>query len=150
MKLYEDARLPKRFWDKVRIDPGSGCWLWTACERGKGYGSFWFGGKMNQAHRVAREVLVGEIPRGLQTDHLCRVRRCVNPEHLEPVTSRENTLRGDTAPAANVAKTHCPQGHPYDEGNTYVARGGDRKCRRCDRDRRRAYRQRARQEGESS
>ena len=94
-----DPRLPQRFWNKVKLGPG-GCWLWTASLKGpgyntgRGYASFYWAGKGQSGHRVAYEVLVGTIPDGLQVDHLCRVRRCVNPEHLEPVTHRENVRRG--------------------------------------------------------
>jgi hypothetical protein len=86
-------------------------------------------------HRVAYELLVGPIPEGLELDHLCRNTRCVNPEHLEPVTGRENLMRAVSSWAAkNAAKTHCPQGHPYDEENTKVKRDGGRACRACGRE----------------
>jgi len=86
---------------------------------------------MQYAHRFGYELLVGPIPTGLTLDHLCRVRTCVNPAHLEPVSIGENVLRGDTRPAANLKKTHCPRGHAYDAANTYIARGGERHCRTC-------------------
>jgi len=82
----------ERFWSKV--EKTVSCWLWTASTR-RGYGQFVINNKPTPAHRFAYEQLVGDIPRGLQLDHLCRVRNCVNPEHLEPVTSRENILRGE-------------------------------------------------------
>jgi hypothetical protein len=141
---YGDDRLPQRFWDKVKVDGGSGCWLWTAYTSRKGYGQLRLGSKDCLAHRVAYEALVGEIPEGLQCDHLCRIRRCVNPEHLEPVTSRENTLRGDTVAARNAAKTHCPIGHEFSEENTRVLKGGRRECRACHRRWQREYRVRKR------
>ena len=72
----------------------------------------------------------GPIPEGLDLDHLCRNRWCVNPEHVEPVTRRENLIRGQTTIAQNVSKTHCPAGHAYDETNTYYYRGM-RQCRIC-------------------
>jgi hypothetical protein len=145
--MSDTCRLPDRFWEKVKIT--GGCWLWTARTR-TGYGLFHWERKTVAAHRLAYEMLVAPIPEGLEIDHLCRVRRCVNPAHLEPVTCRENTLRGHTVPAANIAKTHCPQGHPYDEENTYVAKRGDRHCRKCQRARKLVYRQRAQQDGPSS
>lgn len=84
-----------RFMEKVSPEPNSGCWLWLGSEWGKGYGSFVIErGKGCQAHRAAYELFVGPIPEGLQLDHKCRVHICVNPDHLEPVTQRENTIRG--------------------------------------------------------
>ena len=83
------------------------------------------------AHRVAYRLEVGPIPRGLVLDHLCRVRNCVRPDHLEPVTRGENVLRGETIPAANRAKTACKDGHDFDEENTYIAPNGHRGCRKC-------------------
>lgn len=118
--------LADRFWQKVdRSDP-TGCWFWTGALT-RGYGSFNTGGKRKYAHRLAYEELVGPIPDGLQIDHLCRVPNCVNPEHLEPVTQRENLRRGNSPPAMNAAKTTCPQGHPYDVVNEHGHRG----CKTC-------------------
>jgi hypothetical protein len=84
-----------------------------------------------RAYRITYETLVGPVPNGLELDHLCRVRACVNPGHLEPVTHRVNTLRGETVAARNARATHCPAGHPYDEVNTYADRLGRRSCREC-------------------
>lgn len=119
-----------RFWPRVDKQD-DGCWLWTATLDSDGYGSLWVQGTMVSTHRFAYELLVGPIPDGLTLDHLCRVRRCVNPDHLEPVTHRENTLRGESFAAANAAKTRCPRGHPYDDENTYVDGDGGRHCRTC-------------------
>jgi hypothetical protein len=121
-----------RLFSRCEADDG-GCWLFTGHLDKKGYGSICEGGghgRMLKAHRVSYELLAGPIPDDLQLDHLCRVRHCVNPCHLEPVTSRENTLRGDTIPAQNARKTHCPQGHGYTLDNTLVS-VGRRYCRRC-------------------
>lgn len=82
----------KRFWDKV--DKTSSCWLWQAKENVVGYGRIRIGGRKVLAHRYSYELLKGEIPNGLELDHLCRVPACVNPDHLEPVTRRENITRG--------------------------------------------------------
>jgi len=90
---------------------------------------------MRQAHRVLYEWTVGPVPAGLELDHLCRVRRCVRPSHLEPVSRRENLLRGVTIPAAHVAKTHCPAGHPYVGANLELRPRGYRVCRTCHRER---------------
>lgn len=103
------------------------CWLWTASVSTTGYGQFYFDGRLHTAHRVAWELDNGPVPDGLFLDHLCRERRCCNPRHLEPVTTGENTRR---SPIHNGAKTHCPQGHPYDEVNTRRYRGA-RYCRQC-------------------
>ncbi|MFJ3170616.1 HNH endonuclease signature motif containing protein [Streptomyces roseus] len=127
------STLPARFWAKVAQEQPSGCWIWTAGLSPDGYGKFSSGGRYVRAHRLAYSTLIGPIPPGLHLDHLCRVRRCVNPAHLEPVTHRENILRGATLPAANAAKTHCPQGHAYDEANTHREPDGRRRCRICQR-----------------
>lgn len=131
-----------RLWVKVAVTPS--CWLWTAGLTSAGYAKFWLEGKTTLGHIVVYETLVGYIPDGLTLDHLCRVRRCVNPEHLEPVTQQVNTLRSPIAPAAiNARKTHCPWGHPFDVANTLwsACRGGaQRQCRACTRNRARQRR----------
>lgn len=108
-----------------------GCLVWTARLNHEGYGRFWLRGKQVQAHRAAYELLVGPIPDGLQIDHGCRNRRCINPHHLEPVTARENVMRGNTPAAENAAKTACLRGHVFDEANTYISPKGSRECRAC-------------------
>jgi hypothetical protein len=126
------ARPLDRRFDEMTQKSGS-CWLWTGGLTRDGYGVFWVNRKQRRpAHRWSYEHFVGPIPEGLQIDHLCRVRRCVNPDHLEPVTNRENILRGDTFAAANGRKTHCPKGHPYEGENLYEIRG-ERRCRACNR-----------------
>lgn len=126
-----------RFWSKV--DVAGVCWEWTA-GTARGYGHFYFEGKDVGAHRWAWEYLVGPIPPGLELDHLCRNPPCVNPDHLEPVTQRLNVERG-AVPRLRAAKTHCPQGHPYDEVNTYrnPAKPNSRQCRACTRRANREY-----------
>ncbi|MHB8484087.1 MAG: HNH endonuclease signature motif containing protein [Nitrospiria bacterium] len=111
----------------------SGCWLWLGYDNGEGYGRTRLpdGGKLFYAHRLSYEAFIGKIPKGLQLDHLCRVPSCVNPKHLEPVTNRENTIRG-TAGDWQLAKTHCPQGHPYSGDNLVLVKNGKgRACKIC-------------------
>lgn len=112
----------------IRIDAETNCWLWTGTIRSGGYGR-WPGEKGSLAHRVSYELHRGPIPAGMQIDHLCRIRHCVNPDHLEPVTHAQNARRG-----AFATKTHCSNGHPYDAENTYIDKTGSRKCRACDRE----------------
>ena len=117
-----------RFWKFVSLQ-GNGCWLWTGGIADNGYAHFSFDGKGVLAHRWAYQYFIGEpIPDGLEPDHLCRNRSCVNPWHLEVVTHPVNCQRGEGAQFQRD-KTHCPQGHPYDEENTY--RRLDRPQRNC-------------------
>lgn len=123
----------ERFLDKVR-KVESGCWEWTG-SRSVGYGRLHIAGKSELAHRFAYEHYIGPIPEGLVIDHLCRVRHCVNPAHMEVVTQTENKLRGTGSPAVNAKKTHCKRGHPLTPENTYVhPRKGYRVCRQCTRE----------------
>jgi hypothetical protein len=124
--------LEVRFWEKVEKCP-DGCWRWTSNHWALGYGAFNIGKKNHAAPRVAYELAVGPIPEGMSLDHLCRVRNCVNPAHLEPVTHRENVLRGTSPAAIHALKTHCPAGHEYSADNLvkwHLARGR-RVCRIC-------------------
>ena len=134
--VYDRGTPEERFWPKV--NKTDSCWLWTASKSSDGYGGFRLAGKMVRAHRFAYELLVGPIPDGLELDHLCRVRECVNPKHLEAVTLQENIRRGNTG-KNNGNKTHCPQGHEYTEANIYITPEGKRHCRECGRIRMRAY-----------
>lgn len=120
------ADLPAHMATKVTVDE-HGCWLWTAAIQTRGYGSVSIPGtgRTALAHRVAYEHLASPIPIGLTIDHLCRVKRCVNPEHLEPVSIQTNVRR------ALGLITHCPQGHPYSGHNLKVTAGGSRNCRTC-------------------
>lgn len=142
---FGDARLPARFWDRVRECPASGCWIWEGPRDGKGYGRVSINGVAGSTHRIALST-VAPIAPGLDVDHLCRVHECCNPAHLEAVTRAENIRRGLTG-KWQAAKTHCPRGHEYTDENTYrpvrkdarKAGTSERQCRTCTRDNNRIY-----------
>lgn len=134
------VRFNKR-WTPV---PESGCWLWASyCDK-KGYGRFDVKGfEVHLAHRASYIFHRGEIPEGMQLDHLCRVRCCVNPWHLEIVTATENSLRAAKWNTHYASKTHCKRGHPYSGENLYL-KGKWRICRACSVIYRRAWNQKQR------
>lgn len=130
----------KNFLLSNRQIDANGCWVWTKNKDSDGYGRFPLNdGTTTSAHRAAYETWVGEIPAGLTIDHLCRNRACFNPDHLEPVTVKENILRGNGLGARNARKTHCPQGHPYEGTNLVVRPNGQRRCRECTNEAAREY-----------
>lgn len=108
----------------------TGCWEWTGSRTAGGYGQIRRRYVVYGAHRLSYETFVGPIPEGLHLDHLCRNPPCINPEHLEPVTSRENCLRGISPAAKNAVKTHCVNGHPLTGANLAIDRG-HRACVEC-------------------
>lgn len=126
---FGDCRLPVKFWRHV-AELQSGCWSWVGARQHNGYGRVAVGYTTRPAHRVAYETLVGEIPAGLELDHLCRDPSCINPAHLEPVTHGVNVLRGHNPSALNAKKEFCKRGHLFDEENTYWWRG-TRQCNVC-------------------
>ena len=124
LELNDD--LIKRFWWKV--NKTNDCWLWEGALTDKGRGTTGIGGGITRpAHRVAYELMIGPIPEGLEIDHLCRVPRCVNPSHLEPVTHAENIRRGP-----KPKQDECKRGHPISGYNEFIlAEGRGRRCRKC-------------------
>lgn len=136
-RRFVRAEIFEEFLSKVHMDPNSGCWLWTA-GLVDGYGTFWDKSegkrKAKRAHRISYEHFKGDIPSGKQIDHLCRLRCCVNPHHLEAVTQLENVQRGNAGKHLRE-RTHCPSGHEYTEDNTRIKQRSDgrheRVCREC-------------------
>ncbi len=121
-----------------------GCWKWIGSTNGRGYGQMSVRNRPKAAHRVSYELHKGPIGKGYQIDHLCRNRGCVNPEHLEAVSQRDNVLRGVGSGAINAKKTHCAKGHPYSGDNLIKTLSGQRKCRTCQSAYKKEKRQRAR------
>ena len=141
-------RLPAlRFWEKVEVS-AHGCWEWRAATR-SGYGQFYDGTRFVPAHRFAYELMVGPIPAGKLIDHLCRNRACVRPDHIEPVTNRENIMRGIGRTARHYKQTRCWRGHEFTPENTYHRVKGGRQCRECTRLNARIRYRLVRREGES-
>lgn len=125
------VKLPELLEKQIIRDGFTTCWIWSGTLR-NGYGRVWWApeDRTVSAHKKIYELSVGPVLPGLELDHLCRNRSCVNPEHLEPVTRRENQIRGEGFVAKHVLKTHCPKGHEYNEVNTYLYKNR-RSCRPC-------------------
>jgi hypothetical protein len=130
--------MSERFWSQV--DMTDSCWFWVGRVNVYGYGQFYSNGRNVMAHRWSYEDNYGFIPDGLEIAQLCRVRNCVNPEHLEAVTGQENRRR------RLELITHCPNGHEYIEENTYISPNNGRFCRTCSKERARKYQQKRRLE----
>ncbi len=132
---FSISDLPEKIAARIIVNTSTGCWEWQGPLFPKGYGRVSWQGKAQRVHRVVYVLLVEQIPDGLTLDHVkargCESKACCWPAHLEPVTSRENILRGDSPSARAARKTHCPKGHPYDDDNTYRNRDGSRRCRTC-------------------
>lgn len=121
----------ERFELKYCPEPNTGCWLWIGCCNPKGYGNFTYNSRTRSAHRVSYEFYVGPVPDGLTFYHKCRQRCCVNPDHLEPVTNKENILRGDGACAAKARAITCKNGHLLVDKYSSTGRFVQRWCRIC-------------------
>lgn len=144
----------KRFFKKVEKHP-NGCWLWRG-GTSRGYGTFWNGTTTSKVHRWSYEFHKGKVPKGLELDHLCKTKNCVNPDHLEPVSHLVNMQRADCSIAgehfkiSQMAKTHCPKGHAYFGDNLILkigVNGGQRRiCRACLSESNRKYRTENREE----
>jgi hypothetical protein len=132
MKTKELAA--KRFMGFVSLGKKfmKGCWTWEGTLNSKGYGRFWYEGRMVLAHRASLLLSGVPIPKGMTVDHMCRAKRCVNPSHLRLLSLRDNILAGDCPPAVNARKSECKRGHPLDSGNVYLfAKGRQRQCKIC-------------------
>lgn len=142
MARFKSIPARERFWPKVDRRGPDECWPWLAAHDIHGYGKIDVDGRSTGAHRFAYQLAVGPVPAGLTLDHLCRNRPCCNPAHLEPVTNRENVLRGEGLTAHLARQTHCHRGHEFTAENTIrrTRPSGGRACRECRRINERARR----------
>jgi hypothetical protein len=143
LRTHKDKRCKHRtFEDKIklfweRVEKTETCWIWTGSMNGNGYGKIHINKKKVYAHRLSHELFIGKILEGLQVDHLCFVKNCVNPDHLEAVTPYVNNMRSKSQAALNLRKTHCLNGHLLEGYNLMPNKKNTRQCRSCHNDRRR-------------
>jgi hypothetical protein len=132
----------KKLWSRITIDENKGCWNWQGKPDTEGYGEVRISSQLYKAHVYYYQIFEGVIPEGLELDHLCRNRICVNPKHLEPVTHQVNVLRGKSPQSINALKTHCIHGHILSVENTYESSRNNfkyRQCKICTRERAKRY-----------
>jgi hypothetical protein len=141
--IYPRVDLEARFMRMIAKQSDNSCWWWTGAQKSGGYGCLWVSGKMETSHAVAmhlfRNVPLGTSNHLIHFDHLCRNRLCANPSHLELVTARENTLRGESPAAQNMRKVACPKGHALSGENLRIYKRCNsertfRVCRTCARE----------------
>lgn len=142
LATFQGLTVEQRFLQYV--DRTDSCWLWTGGINQHGYSKFWDGQKLTSGHRTSFALFVGPLVDGMEIDHLCRVRHCVNPAHLEQVTPRTNVVRSVSPAAINAAKTECASGHPLAGENLILSPEGYRYCRECRRRWAREYQRRRR------
>jgi hypothetical protein len=137
--VLERVRRDPERWFWRRVQKTESCWIWSGAHLSSGYGLLSYGPKGGQrsvlAHRISYILAHGPIPQGLVIDHLCQVKNCVRPSHMQPVTRGENTLRGNGVVAQHARKMVCVRGHDFSGGNLYMYRGIHRQCRTCHRKR---------------
>ena len=155
LAMVTETQAEIRFWAKVDRTP-DGCWYWCGKTLPNGYGVYRSGGAQVSAHRYAYQLSNGIIPIPLTIDHLCRIRHCVNPDHLEAVTLAENIRRGSggtsggkASGAKKRAMTVCRHGHPFDQHNTRFRENGTRACKACERERKKQTARNQREEAQA-
>lgn len=130
----------QRFFSKIKFNEKTTCWDWMASTDKDGYGQFWLNKKYHKAHRVSYELIKGVLTKGLTLDHLCKNKKCCNPEHLEQVSIQTNLKRAfHQISTINSKKTHCNNGHEFTPDNTYITPLGKRQCNECQRQRKKKY-----------
>ena len=125
--------LERRIAERIVVEDHDGwdCWIWQGRKTHNGYARFSFASRDQGVYNLMYEILIGPIPEGLELDHLCKRPACVNPFHCEPVTHRENLMRGNGPTAVNARKTHCIHGHRLTAENLLPDSRGKRECRAC-------------------
>lgn len=127
-KLYDEF-IKEKIEKNIRIN--NNCWMWNGAKDKDGYGTFCYNTKKEKVHRISYKLWMGELDPTLTIDHLCNIRSCCNPTHLQQVTIKRNVLRSNGLTAINKRKTHCIHGHPFSPQNTYLYRGTHRQCKTC-------------------